>query len=32
MVNSGSSSDKRRNARDEGWYVCLDELERVLAG
>ena len=25
------SSDERRNGQDEGWHVCLDELERVLA-
>jgi uncharacterized protein YndB with AHSA1/START domain len=32
MVNSGISTDERRDAQDEGWRGCLDELERVLAG
>jgi uncharacterized protein YndB with AHSA1/START domain len=32
MVNSGISTHERRDAQDEGWYACLDELERVLAG
>lgn len=32
MVNSGISTDERRDAQDEGWHGCLDELERVLAG
>jgi uncharacterized protein YndB with AHSA1/START domain len=32
MVNSGISTDARRDAQDEGWQGCLDELERVLAG
>jgi len=32
MVNSGISTDERRDAQDEGWLGCLDELERVLAG
>ena len=31
MVNSGISTDERRDAQDEGWHGCLDELERVLA-
>ncbi len=31
MVNSGISTDKRRDAQEEGWHGCLDELERVLA-
>jgi len=31
MVNSGISTDERRDAQDEGWLGCLDELERVLA-
>jgi uncharacterized protein YndB with AHSA1/START domain len=32
MVNSGISTDERRDAQDEGWHGCLDELDRVLAG
>jgi uncharacterized protein YndB with AHSA1/START domain len=32
MVNSGISTDERRNAQDWGWHGCLDELDRVLAG
>lgn len=32
MVNSGNSTDERRDAQDQGWHRCLDELERVLAG
>jgi uncharacterized protein YndB with AHSA1/START domain len=32
MVNSGISTDGRRDAQDEGWRGCFDELERVLAG
>jgi uncharacterized protein YndB with AHSA1/START domain len=32
MVNSGISTDKRRDAQDEGWHGCLGELGRVLAG
>jgi uncharacterized protein YndB with AHSA1/START domain len=32
MVNSGISTDERRDAQDEGWLGCLDELERILAG
>ena len=31
MVNSGISTDERRDAQHEGWHGCLDELERVLA-
>ena len=31
MVNSGISTDERREAQDWGWNGCLDELERVLA-
>jgi uncharacterized protein YndB with AHSA1/START domain len=30
MVNSGVSTDERRDAQDWGWRGCLDELERVL--
>jgi uncharacterized protein YndB with AHSA1/START domain len=32
MVNSSISTDERRDAQDEGWHGCLDELERVVAG
>ena len=32
MVNSGISTDRRRDAQDDGWHGCFDELERVLAG
>jgi len=32
MVNSGVSTDGRRDAQDEGWRGCFDELERVLTG
>ena len=32
MVNSGISTDERRDAQDEGWRGCFDELERALAG
>jgi uncharacterized protein YndB with AHSA1/START domain len=32
MVNSGISTDERRDAQDEGWRGCLGELERALAG
>ena len=31
MVNSGISTDGRRDAQDEGWHGCFDELERVVA-
>jgi uncharacterized protein YndB with AHSA1/START domain len=30
MVNSGISTDERRDAQDWGWHGCLDLLERVL--
>jgi uncharacterized protein YndB with AHSA1/START domain len=32
MLNSGISTDARRDAQDWGWRGCLDELERSLAG
>jgi uncharacterized protein YndB with AHSA1/START domain len=32
MVNSGISTDERRDAQDDGWHGCLDELERVVVG
>ena len=31
MVNSAISTDERRDAQDEGWSGCFDELERLLA-
>lgn len=31
LVNSRISTDERRDAQDEGWHGCLDELERRLA-
>jgi uncharacterized protein YndB with AHSA1/START domain len=31
MVNSGISTDERRDAQDWGWRGCLDELARALA-
>jgi len=30
MVNSGISTDERRDAQDWGWHGCLELLERVL--
>jgi uncharacterized protein YndB with AHSA1/START domain len=32
MVNSGISTDQRRDAQDAGWRGCLDQLERALSG
>ena len=32
MINSGISTDERRDAQDEGWRGCFDELERTVAG
>jgi uncharacterized protein YndB with AHSA1/START domain len=32
MVNSGISTNERRDAQDWGWSGCLGELERMLAG
>jgi uncharacterized protein YndB with AHSA1/START domain len=32
LVNSGISTDDRRDAQDWGWHGCLDELERISAG
>jgi uncharacterized protein YndB with AHSA1/START domain len=32
LVNSGISTDKRRDGQDWGWRGCLDQLERLLAG
>ena len=31
MVNSGISTDARRDVQDWGWRGCLDRLERMLA-
>jgi uncharacterized protein YndB with AHSA1/START domain len=31
LVNSGISTDERRDAQDDGWHGCFDQLERVLA-
>ena len=31
MVNSGISTDERRDAQDWGWHGCLDQLELALA-
>jgi uncharacterized protein YndB with AHSA1/START domain len=30
MVNSGISTEQRRDGQQEGWRGCLDELERLL--
>ena len=30
MINSGISTDERRDAQHDGWHGCLDSLERVL--
>ncbi len=32
MINSGISTDHRRDSQDRGWRACLDELGRSLAG
>ncbi len=32
MVNSGISTDERREAQDWGWRGCLDQLRLALAG
>jgi uncharacterized protein YndB with AHSA1/START domain len=32
LVNTGISTDGRRDAQDWGWRGCLDQLERALAG
>lgn len=32
MINSGISTDDRRDAQHDGWHGCYDTLERVLAG
>ncbi|HSC03936.1 MAG TPA: SRPBCC domain-containing protein [Solirubrobacteraceae bacterium] len=30
LTNRDISTDERRNAQDEGWRLCLGELERLL--
>jgi uncharacterized protein YndB with AHSA1/START domain len=30
LVNSGISTDERRDAQDWGWHGCLDQLDRQL--
>jgi uncharacterized protein YndB with AHSA1/START domain len=32
LVNTGISTDARRDAQDWGWRGCLEQLGRVLAG
>jgi uncharacterized protein YndB with AHSA1/START domain len=32
MLNSGISTEERRDRQDRGWRGCLDELDRVLVG
>ena len=32
MINSGISTDERRDAQQEGWLGCFGELERMFAG
>ena len=31
LVNTGISTDERRDAQDWGWNGCLDQLEQLLA-
>ena len=31
MINSGISTEERRDAQHNGWHGCSDELERALA-
>jgi len=31
MLNSGISTDERRDGQDEGWRGCFDELERLFS-
>jgi uncharacterized protein YndB with AHSA1/START domain len=31
MINSGISTDERRDAQHDGWHGCFDSLERALA-
>jgi uncharacterized protein YndB with AHSA1/START domain len=30
LINRGIATDERRESQDEGWRLCLDELERLL--
>jgi uncharacterized protein YndB with AHSA1/START domain len=32
FVNSNISEERRRDAQDDGWSTCFDNLERVLTG
>jgi uncharacterized protein YndB with AHSA1/START domain len=32
LINRDISTDERRASQDEGWRLCLDELERLLGG
>jgi uncharacterized protein YndB with AHSA1/START domain len=32
LTNRHISTDRRRDAQDEGWRGCLDQLERLLSG
>jgi uncharacterized protein YndB with AHSA1/START domain len=32
LTNRDISTDERRESQDEGWRLCLDELERLLDG
>ena len=32
LLNSGVSTQRRRDGQDWGWRGCLDQLERMLAG
>ena len=32
FVNTGITTDARRDSQDRGWNGCLDQLERALAG
>lgn len=32
LVNSGISTERRRDGQDWGWRGCLDQLDRTLAG
>jgi len=30
LINRGIATDERRESQDEGWRLCLDELQRLL--
>jgi uncharacterized protein YndB with AHSA1/START domain len=32
FVNSNISTDERRDAQQDGWQQCFDQIDRVLAG